>query len=61
MTEEPAPRPWNWILVGEANSTRGHIYVVDANGRKIAAVWGRPEEKHATAELIIRAVNEQQE
>jgi len=30
----------------------GHVYLVDASGRKIAVVWGRTGEKLATAALL---------
>jgi hypothetical protein len=55
---EPAPRPWDWtwVSVDTANGG-GHVYLVDANGRKIGAIWGKVEEKQATADLIISAVN----
>jgi hypothetical protein len=52
----PAPRPWDWIWVGAGDRT-GHIYIVDENGRKIAAIWGKAGEKEKTADLIIAAVN----
>jgi hypothetical protein len=54
---EAAPRPWDWIFVSANASGGGHIYLVDANGRKIAAIWGKAEEKEATADLILKAVN----
>jgi hypothetical protein len=57
MMTEAAPRPWDWIFVGANASGGGHIYLVDATGRKIAAIWGKAEEKQATADLIIRTVN----
>lgn len=53
---EAAPRPWDWMWVG-TNDKRGHIYIVDSNGRKIAAIWGKVKEKKATADLIVQAVN----
>jgi hypothetical protein len=55
MTNTPAAAPWDWLAIG-ANASGGfHLYVTDANGRKIAAVWGGAEEKPATARLIIAA------
>jgi hypothetical protein len=57
MAAEPAPRPWDWIFVATGQGERGHIYIVDANNRKIAAIWGKHEEKQATADLIISSVN----
>jgi hypothetical protein len=52
-----APRPWDWQWVGGTRNGLGHIYIVDANGRKIAAIWGKAGEKVHTADLIIDAVN----
>jgi hypothetical protein len=44
--------------LGSASASGGgHIYLVDRDGRKIAAIWGKAEEKAATADLIIAAVN----
>jgi hypothetical protein len=57
IMSEPAPRPWDWIWVSASASGGGHIYLVDRDGRKIAAIWGKAEEKTATADLIIKAVN----
>lgn len=51
------PRPWDWIWVGANASGGGHVYLVDADGRKIAAVWGKADEKKAAADLIISLVN----
>jgi hypothetical protein len=55
---QAAPRPWSmqWSGTFTANGV-GHVYIVDANGRKIAAIWCRADEKEATAVLIIAAVN----
>lgn len=33
----------------------GHVYLVDSNDRKIASLWGTPDEKIALANLIICA------
>jgi len=52
------PRPWNWVWVAaHTGSGGGHVYLTDANGRKIAALWGKPDEKAAAAELITFLVN----
>lgn len=49
----PAPAPYDFLAIG-ANASGGfHLYVTDANGRKIAAVWGKAEEKEATARLFV--------
>ena len=62
MTAELAalpPFPWDWVASG-APSANGqfHAYLVDATGRKIAAIWGKGAEKEAIADFILRAVNE---
>ena len=41
-----------------ATNGGGHIYLLDANGRKIAAIWGKAGEKEKTADLIIEATTE---
>lgn len=51
------PLPWTYqtnSLVGKHPGT-GNVYVVDANGRKIAALYCSPEEKIALAEFICAA------
>lgn len=53
-----APRPWRCQTVG-ANASGGfHLYLVDANGRKIAALWGGADEKAANGEAICDLINE---
>lgn len=52
-----APLPWDWMWIPGTAEGRGHIYLLDADKRKIAAIWGKAEEKPATADLIISAVN----
>lgn len=56
--ETTALRPWRvqWSETFSMNG-QGHIYLIDATGRKIAAIWGKAEEKADTAALIVRAVN----
>lgn len=57
---EPAlpPGPWNWVASGGAD-IRGqfHIYLVDANGKKLAAIWGKEGQKTLVAQHIIQLVN----
>ncbi|MCG8506218.1 MAG: hypothetical protein MI755_16560 [Sphingomonadales bacterium] len=36
---------------------RGHVYLTDANGRKIACLWGTATEKVALATLVIEAMD----
>lgn len=52
------PRPWNWVT-SDSPSGNGafHAYLVDATGRKIAAIWGKGDEKQAMAEHIVALVN----
>ena len=52
-----APLPWNTLEVGTHGSGGYHLYITDAKGRKIAAVWGKPEEKAYTGSLIVSAAN----
>ncbi len=51
------PGPWHYETTAppDKHDGNGHVYVVDANGRKIAAVWGPPETKIATATMMIKA------
>jgi hypothetical protein len=48
--------PWNieWAST-LAGGDVGHVYIVDASGRKITAIWGKTEEKEFTARLIAAA------
>lgn len=39
---------------GEHEGSR-HVYLVDANGRKVACIWGKPDEKIALTTMIINA------
>lgn len=51
------PMPWDWTCADfPTANARSHIYLVDATGRKIAAIWGKDGEKELTADLILRAV-----
>ena len=51
------PFPWDWICAAfPTNNATSHIYLTDANGRKIAAIWGREGEKELTADYILKAV-----
>lgn len=52
----PAPGPWTLAERGKAGSHGiTNLYVLDANGRTIMAVWGKPGEREATARLVIAA------
>lgn len=48
------PRPYTYETItakGRPDGS-GHVYIIDANGRKIASMWGKTEEKIALAKLI---------
>jgi hypothetical protein len=51
------PLPWSYQTNSPAGKHEGSgfVYLIDANGRKIAALWGNPEEKIASAQFIIEA------
>jgi hypothetical protein len=51
------PKPWDWVASGDTDA-RGqfHAYLVDATGRKIAAIWGG-EAKSLIADHILERVN----
>jgi hypothetical protein len=54
MLDKLPPLPWTYqtnSLVGKHLGS-GNVYLVDANGRKIAAIYCSPEEKIAVAEFI---------
>jgi hypothetical protein len=38
-----------------AHDGTGHVYLVDATGRRIATLWGTAAEKLALADLFMRA------
>jgi hypothetical protein len=49
------PLPWSYQVISAYTGKTGFIYILDANGRKIASLWGKPEEKDSMAELICDA------
>ena len=53
------PGPYGYETVqregGSDHPGAGRVYLTDANGRKIASMWGKADEKIALADLIIRA------
>jgi hypothetical protein len=52
------PFPWNWISGGAATANGSfHAYLVDGNGRKIAAIWGAESERALVADFIVDACN----
>ena len=57
MAGELPALPWTYqtnALVGKHPGS-GFVYVLDANGRKIAVIYCSPEEKIAVAEFICKA------
>ncbi len=51
-----APTPFDWQAIGEPTASSGfHLYIIDANGRKIGVVWGKAHEKAGTAALLAAA------
>lgn len=48
----PVPGPWNWVRSAVISANTFHAYIIDGNGRKIAAVWGKGDEKASTAHLM---------
>lgn len=53
------PLPWSWVAASTSDH-RGvfHAYLVDATGRKIAAIWGRDQEKKMIADFIVERANQ---
>jgi len=50
------PKPYALLESAMASANGAfHLYVVDANGRKIAALWGKEEEKLALGKMIVEA------
>jgi hypothetical protein len=57
MADHLPALPWSYeitALEGEHEGA-GHVYIVDATGRKIASIWGKPDEKIAVVQLIMDA------
>ena len=51
-----APAPFNVEWSGSVTKNGSqHVYIVDANRRKIAAIWGPSAEKEGTAALFMAA------
>lgn len=49
------PLPYSYLTNSGGPGQVGFVYILDANGRKIASIWGKPTEKVAVAELICDA------
>jgi hypothetical protein len=56
-TSGHTPGPWDWLAVGANASGGHHLYIIDKDGRKIAALWGKADEKAANARLIAAATD----
>lgn len=58
MPNGGAPAPWSVVALGKPGAHgRYNLYIVDANNRKIAAVWGKDGEREATADMMCSAAN----
>jgi hypothetical protein len=52
------PKPYALMTSGSPSKNGTlHLYLIDATGRKIAAIWGKPGEKELIAEHILALVN----
>ena len=52
--EDLPPFPWNLQTSDRSDANgRSHAYLVDANGRKFAALWGSAKQKELIANLIL--------
>ena len=49
------PLPWSYNVIDTAGGNPGFVHILDANGRKIAGLWGKGSEKIALAEFICKA------
>lgn len=51
------PGPFQYMVTARPgeHEGKGHVYVIDASGRKIAVMWGTADEKLALAGLMIAA------
>ena len=54
MTDLP-PGPYEYATTAplDGHHGKGHVYLLDATGRKIGVVWGKPDEKLALVNAII--------
>ena len=53
----PAPLPYRWTFVPPPPSDGCPVYLIDATGRKIGAIWGKSGEKISTVKLIVDRCN----
>ena len=54
---ETPPGPYAYLTTARAGDHHGngHVYIIDANGKKIASIWGTAAMKMGLAQLIIEA------
>lgn len=55
MTNQLPPGPFRWTttaLPGDHDGN-GHVYLCDRTGRKIASIWGKPDEKVSLANFVV--------
>lgn len=57
MSLPPGPYTYEARLTPKGDLGNGHIYLIDANGRKIGVLWGKPAEKIALAEWITSSLD----
>ena len=56
MSDAAAPAPYTWLTLSAAPANGAfQLYILDADGRKIALVWGSRDERRATAALFAAA------
>lgn len=56
MQPAPAPGPYDWLASGKPGGNGDfNVYLIDRDGRKIAAVWGKRGEKERTVALLAAA------
>jgi hypothetical protein len=52
------PFPWDWLATGKPTANGSfHTYLIDATGKKIAAIWGANSDKKLVCDFIVKAVN----
>lgn len=51
----PGPFLYQTTALPDKHDGAGHVYIVDATGRKVASIWGPKESKIALAEMIVEA------
>jgi hypothetical protein len=51
----PGPFLYETTADLDGHHGKGHVYIVDANGRKIGVLWGKPQEKMAMKDMILGA------